>query len=273
MSKAIENAHELIRSEAVRCAGKPSDLVQRATQYLELFRHSGGNHGFTLLAAHGALWGSGHFRRGKRVGWLLSHLTGKSGAERRRQMQKIEAFALALKEINRRVFVETYTAYHLTAHFGDNPALAAYIPADLIASLNRCHVARRQGRLLAIEERRALFEAFFLWEQVNIVGPAVETAVAELDWPLLRRLSTKPPIGFAYFPRGKWLWFKAFDNSEERILRGRQAFDLGEKCGWDRVETSLWDYGILAKKTNRPSTSIGRRAKCWCCLQSGAPTT
>lgn len=273
MFDTLEDAHKAIRAEAVRRAGGRDDLVQRALNYLDLFRHSGGNHGFTLLAAHGALWGSGHFRRGQMVGKSLSRLTGKSKVERQRQLQKIAGFSSALKEINRRVFIETYTAYHLTAQFGDDPALANHIPVDLIAMLNRCHAARRAGVVLPAEDRRALFEAFFLWEQTNIVGPAVEAAVAELDWPLLRKLSVKPPIGFAYFPKGKWLWFRAFDRAEERLLRGRQAFALAEACGWAHVEDSLWSYGILPGGPARPrKTGLCRRLRAKCNWQPGMHT-
>ncbi len=238
-------AHDRIRATAIRRAGTPDDLVLRATTYIDLYRHSGGNHGFPLLAAHGALWGARHFRRGRIVGRALAYLTGLEPAERARQLARIDAFALALKEINRRVCVETYTAYHLSDRFGDKPELANLIPETLINALLRCHVARKAGQKLSARERRTLFAAFFMWEQSTIVGPAVQAAVAKLDWPLLRAVSVRPPIGFAYFPRTTWLWFRAFDDAEERILRGKQAFDLAERCGWDHVEACLSRYRLL----------------------------
>ncbi len=263
----LAEAHNQIRDRAVKLAGKPDDLVQRATNYIELYRHSDGNHGFPLLAAHGALWGAGHFRRGRRIGMALARLRRFDAEERKRQLAKIEGFSRALKEINRQVFVETYTAYHLTDRFGEDPDLADHIPAELILTLCRCHETRRSGKRLPANDRRALFEAFFLWEQANIVGPSVEAAVADLDWRLLRQLSLRPPIGFAYFRPYEWLWFKAFDDESERLRRGIQAFDRAERCGWDHVETSLASYGLL------PVDVVPRRKhRCLACLQPGTPT-
>lgn len=257
----LADVYRQVREVAVQQAGGPNDLIQRATNYIDLYRHSGGNHGFPLLAAHGALWGSGHFRRGRRVGLALAYLSGFDEAERRRQLDKIEGFSLALKEINRRVFVETYTAYHLTDRFDDHPDLAGVIPECLIASLNRCHTARRAGARLSAQERRMLFSDFFIWEQRTIVGPAVEAAVAELDWPLLRTLSLRPPIGFAYFPAARWLWFKEFDNAEERLLRGNQAFEIAEMQGWEKVEKSVFRYGLLEDQ-NQP------KRRCFGCIRA-----
>jgi len=61
-----------LRREATRLAGRPADLVQRASVYRHLFAHSGGNHAFPLLGAHGALWGSGYFRKGLRFGGVVA---------------------------------------------------------------------------------------------------------------------------------------------------------------------------------------------------------
>ena len=235
--------HARIRRDAEALAGRPEDLVQRASVYLHLYRHSGGNHGFPLLAAHGALWGAGHFRRGHLMGRVLSAGLRREERELRRGM--VETFATAFKDINRRVCVETFTAYHLTRLHGGDPDLETYIPASLIAALNRCHAANVEGRSLGTKERRDLFKAFFLWEQEAIVGPSIDAAVADFDWPLMRALSMRPPIGFSYFGRFRWLLFRAFHDMDERILRGLQAFELAEARGWDAVEARLSRYGLM----------------------------
>jgi hypothetical protein len=62
---------DALREEAEDLAGRTGDFAQRAATYHHLYQHSGGNHAFPLLAAHGALWGSKHFRAGMRLGgWL-----------------------------------------------------------------------------------------------------------------------------------------------------------------------------------------------------------
>ena len=58
--------------EAERLAGGLRDLAQRATVYHHLFRASGGNHIFPLIAAHGALWAGGYFRFGQRLATALA---------------------------------------------------------------------------------------------------------------------------------------------------------------------------------------------------------
>ena len=112
----IENAAASLRQEATSLAGGLGDLAQRASVYHHLFEHSGGNHCFPLLAAHGALWASGYFRSGMRVGSIVSWGHAAAGNERHRQelMRRLTKFANDFRDINRRVCVETYFVYHLS---------------------------------------------------------------------------------------------------------------------------------------------------------------
>ena len=52
-------------------------------------------------------------------------------------------------------------------------------------------------------------------------------------------------IRFAYFPRQARLWFRAFDNRDERVRNGLRTFDLAAAAGWDVVEKSLREYRLL----------------------------
>ena len=239
----LDADHKRLREEATLLAGAPGDLVQRASVYLNLYHHSAGNHVFPLIAAHGALWGAGHFRRGARIGRVLA--MGLSGAERARRMAQVDAFATAFKDINRRVCIETCVAYHLTHAHGDDPALRELIAPEPVDALNACHAAVRAGRKMSSGEKHALFTAFFQWEQDTIVSPAVERAVADFDWPVMRALVLRPPIGFRYFRPGEWLWFRKFDEKSERIARGQQAFVIADIQGWAHVEATLDSYGVM----------------------------
>jgi hypothetical protein len=51
----LAREYEALTREGTRLAGGLCDLAQRATVYHHLFRASGGNHAFPLIAAHGAL--------------------------------------------------------------------------------------------------------------------------------------------------------------------------------------------------------------------------
>lgn len=72
------NAHELqaefarLHEMGVRLAGPIFQVARRASVYRQLYLHSGRNHVFPLIAAHGALWASGYFAFGLRLAQALS---------------------------------------------------------------------------------------------------------------------------------------------------------------------------------------------------------
>src|SRR6187200_3789100 len=61
------------RLEGEKLAGSLTQLTQRASVYRHIYRASGGNHIFPLIAAHGALWARGYFAwaldLGKKLAW------------------------------------------------------------------------------------------------------------------------------------------------------------------------------------------------------------
>ena len=244
---SIDDSLASLRRQATVLAGGLGDLAQRASVYHHLFKHSGANHCFPLLAAHGALWAGGYFRLGMRVGSILSWGQVIAGDDRSRQelMKRLTKLANDFRDINRRVCVETYFIYYLSSTDLLLPAAERSIPLDLLDHMARCHAARREGRTLSSRERRSLFEAFFLWEQATIVGPAVAQAFNEFDWPIVKAMAQRPKISFAYFPRSAPLVFRDFSDTDERIEKGLMAFDLAEAAGWDNVDDKIRSYGIL----------------------------
>lgn len=235
----------LLRNEATLLAGGLTDLAQRASVYHHLFEHSGGNHGFPLLAAHGALWASGYFRLGMRMGSLIAWRDAALGARRKDRLDRLTKFANDFRDINRRVCVETYFIYYMTNTRHLSSAAEKFVPADLLDQMLRCHAARQATRTLSSRERRSLFEAFFLWEQANIVGPSVAKAFDEFDWAPIKAMALCPTITFAYFPRFAPLRFSNFSNTAERIEKGLMAFDLAVRAGWGKVDHKLRSYGIM----------------------------
>src|ERR1700761_5256374 len=109
------NLAESLRKEATVLAGSLGSLAQRASVYHHMFQHSGRNHTFPLLAAHGALWAKGYFQRGMRFGAAVASARAILGDDRRALVQSLQKFADDFRDINRRVCVETYFIYHLTA--------------------------------------------------------------------------------------------------------------------------------------------------------------
>lgn len=244
---ALARDYQRIHREAVLLAGGLPDLGQRATVYHHLYQDSGGRNVFPLIAAHGALWGSGYFALGLRIGALLSSQFLFNPARRRDKLRQLHAFADAFREINRRVCVEAYCAYHFSKLHGLSAGAERYIQPRLLDALNHCHRAQAEARALTPGERRNLFEAFFLWEQTEVVEPAVATALDQLDWSLIRRVALRPRIRFAYFTSSRNMQFKDFASTAERIEKGMHAYELAEQAGLAKVEAKLADYGILPK--------------------------
>lgn len=243
MNASDEHEVRDLRRQATALAGRPVDLVQRASVYHHLYTHSGGNHVFPLLAAHGALWASGYFRRGLARGAVATRVLSLFGVNGAARLAQLETLAETFRDINRRVCVETWFIYHLTARDHLAAAAQALVPPELTALMARCHAARRTGRTLSPQERRALFTGFFRWEQAEIVGPAVKEAFTAFDWPLAKRIALRPRVAFAYLPAP--LPFRSFADTAERIDKGLAAFDGGEAVGWAGVERSLSAYGIM----------------------------
>lgn len=239
--------YQLIHREATLLAGGLNDLRQRASVYHHLYEDSGGRNVFPLVAAHGALWGAGYFALGMKVGALLSAQYLFQPAVRREKLRQLHAFADAFREINRRVCIEAYCAYHFSKRYGHVKGIDEYVPPRLLGALNTCHRAQAEQQPLPAEQRRALFEAFFLWEQDVIVGPAVEQAIAALDWPLIRHVALRPRIEFAYFSSSREMKFSDFASTAERIEKGLRAYELAEQTGLDRVEAALGRYGVLPR--------------------------
>src|ERR1043166_6952165 len=115
----LRTAHAAIGAEATRLAGGLLDLAQRATTYHHLYRDSGGNHIFPLIAAHGALWARGYFRFGMGLGRCVALQYALSPRRRRERLQALAAFADVFRDINRRVCIDTYTNYHFVGRFGE----------------------------------------------------------------------------------------------------------------------------------------------------------
>jgi hypothetical protein len=245
MSDLLKRDYDAWKSEATRLAGRLTDLSQRASVYRHLFRASGGNHAFPLIAAHGALWAGNYFRFGLRLGECLSWQYAHRPELRQAQLQRLADFADAFRDINRRVCIDTYVNFHFTLRHGTHPEAAEFVPAELLEPLNRMHAARRQGRVLSDAEKRAVFEAHFLHEQREVVGPAIASAVEAFDWRAARFIALRPVVRFAYFPGVQTFWFRDFSHQEERIEKGLAAFGLAARVGWNTVEQALRRYRVL----------------------------
>ncbi len=236
--------YEQLRHEAERIAGANKDLAQRAAVYHYLYRHSGGNHVFPLIAAHGALWAGGYFRFGLRLGDWVARWRFRDRSVRERKLKMLSNFADAFRNVNRLVCIETYVTYFFTMRYGHHKDAAHWIPSHLLTQLNQVHHARETQIKLSQGQMRDVYETFFLNEQVTVVGPKVQAAAKELDWPLLRRIALMPHVRMAFMP-GLGLQFTQFCDQKQRVRNGLKAIDQAFRVGLPQVEKTLNDYGVL----------------------------
>ncbi|MBL8848566.1 MAG: hypothetical protein JNG89_02740 [Planctomycetaceae bacterium] len=241
----LQSEYDRLLAEGTRLAGSLRDVAQRATVYHHLFAASGRNHAFPLIAAHGALWSSGWFRFGARLGSLLSWQFGLNAERRTAALSQLSEFADRFRDVNRRVCADTYAGFHFTARYGRHSEAATIVRPETLEALNQMHAAVRSGRPLSDAQRRNIFCVHFINEQATVVGPALEAACAAFDWPLLKAIALRPVIRFSYFAVHERLWFRDFSDREERIARGVAAFDHAARVGWDRVESALDEYHVL----------------------------
>lgn len=251
---------ETHRRKADETAGPADAMAQRALIYHQLYVHSGGNHCFALVAAHGAIWGHGYFRWMRRLAWLagLSELILHPAS--RTVVRRTATLIAGLMEINRGVCAETLFIYSITADPRLRAACESLVAPALLERMLSCHAARRAGRKLSPPEQAALYDCFFAWDQEYVVTQRLAEVYGKFDCPVVDWLAIRPPVRFAYFRRNETLFFRNFLDVDERIAKGRMAYDRAVRAGWDRVEALLTGHPDLTELASAmPPASNGGR--------------
>jgi len=253
----LQSVHDELKAEAGLLSGGLLDIPRRALILHNIYLDSGRNHTFSLIAAHGALWAQGYFEAGGALGRLIARRYFYDRDEKAYRLGLLRQFAEDFRVVNRQVCIDTYANYHFTRRHGRELGADAVVPPALLDALNRVHAARERGRVLDATEARATFERSFRSEQEVTVAPGVEAAIAGFECRVMRFLCLRPLVRFAYFPPFRYLWFRDFADQAERIDRGLLAYDLAARSGWDRVERSLRDYGVMpAALLEKPEASL-----------------
>ena len=241
----LENQYQIMRREATVLAGEPSDIPQRAALLHEIFLDSCGNHGFAEVATHGALWGFRFFETTGTLGRLISYRYFYDSKEMKYRHGLLQTFADGFKTANRSVFIDTYSNYYFTKKFGEEKEAEEFFKPDLLEALRQIHRAAKTKKQIELGARRKLFQTTLQWEQETTVAPKVKEEISRFDCPILRNLVLKPVVRFKYFPRFKIFWFKNFSNTDERIRKAHESFEVAEKAGWEKVFSSMKSYEVL----------------------------
>ena len=230
---------DMIHSDGLRLAGRRDDMRQRAVVYHHLYILSQGNFVFPLIAAHGALWARWYLVAAHFAARILSLIDVTSALTRKERFQQYKNYVNAFKDINRSVMVETYTVFHASRLFGAKTLTDCGMSAELIEQMMACHAATAAGKRLPDRELRQFYEDYFRWEQVKVVGPIVDEALAAFQWHLMRWFCLRPWVWFSYFRFGNSMNFRNFSDAEERTQKGLIAFDRAAKVGWEKIEANL----------------------------------
>lgn len=239
------DGYEQLRAMAVRLAGAPGDIAQRVMVHHQVFLDSKGNHAFPLVALHGALWAAGFFETTGKLGDALRARYFYSTRERTARMAMLGGFAEGFKSVNRGVFIDTFTNYFYTKHYGLRREASRMMQPELFGALNAVHAANRAGVTLGAVERRDVFAQALEFEQELTVAPGIAREVARFDCPVLRFLCLRPLVRFHYFPRQRYMWFRNFADKSERIAKAMRSYDLAASVGWGRVEQAMRGSPVL----------------------------
>lgn len=228
-------AHAKVLAAAEELSGGTEDARKRAITYFSIYEDSGGNFMFPLIASHGSMWGVTHTQRIDRVLGKLRLLS------RHGRVQGWMDALDAIRDINRRVFVEVYSTFYFTRHYGQHPRAGEIIKPEVLALYNAIHEAVSRGETLALAERRSLYFEVFVHEQHDIVDPGIQAAVAGCPrWMVSVFKRVRPR--FKYFPRGESLRFTDFTDVAQRNREGLRAMDFAEQVGASRVLAALSEY-------------------------------
>lgn len=228
-------AHARIHATAEELSGTTLDCQKRAVTYYSIYEDSKGNFMFPLIASHGSMWGVTHTRRIDRALRPLLPLS------RHGRVQGWLNALNAIRDINRRVFVEVYSTFYFTRFYGTHARAGEIIKPDVLALYNQIHAAIATGETLSFESRRQIYADIFIHEQNDIVDPGIQEAVASCPDVLVALFQRVRPR-FKYFPKGESLVFTDFTDVEQRNEQGLRAMDFAEQVGAKRVLEALSEY-------------------------------
>ena len=210
---------EQLDEEVAALAGRARDHGQRAVVLHHLYDHARGAHGWALGEARRGLIIAARLdalrKRVERWGWMMG---GRDEAR-----AALALLGEALGEEARQRTAAAYRAYRLSATAALHAEAEAAIPPELLASLDRCHAARRSGQTLSIELQRELAAASEQFALDSVDRAGVSVAWYAVEKTRLRRAARR------------LLGDKALKRATLR----------DERRGWARIERELRAHPTL----------------------------
>ena len=228
-----------IQKQATLLSGRPQDIAQRVQHLKQMYIDSKGKYAFPLVAAHGAQFAKNIFGLTQTASGVFSFVSILSDSDELHKINKLNEmtveFSNQLENVNRFVFIDTYTNYYFSKTYGRISGAEKMIPADLLGALNRMHQAVDYTE----KQKRELFHIALLYEQRTRVSPMVIQVCNSFSEKWLLPLILKPRVRFAYFPKTVYFQFSDFSSESERIYYAVKSYDLAVQAGWKRVFEAL----------------------------------
>jgi hypothetical protein len=197
------------------------------------------------VVARGALWAYGFFEVGGSLGRFIARRYFYNARERAKRLAILQEFAEDFRRVNRQVCIDTLTNYHFTREHGREMHASVVVPPELQRALNLVHEARAAGESLSEDDKQQVFRASFYWEQELTVAPGVKEAVDKFQCRVMSFLCLHPVVRFSYFPRWRYLIFRNFADTQERIAKGLQAYHHARQGGWEHVVQTMRSYRLM----------------------------
>lgn len=235
----LSAAYSSIQKQATTLSGRPQDIAQRVQHLKQMYVDSKGKYAFPLVAAHGAKFAKNLFGVTKTASDLFSLITLMSSSEQLNKVNQLNEmtsqFSTRLENVNRFVFIDTYTNYYFSKLYGQQPGADQFVPERLLKLLNQMHQSTKYDQA----DQRALFQEALLHEQKTRVSPMVSQVCESYSEKWLLKLILKPIVRFSYFPKSVYFQFSDFSNEAERIHYALKSYDVAVQVGWKKVFNSL----------------------------------
>lgn len=235
----LDAAYSQIQKQAIQLSGRPQDIAQRVQHLKQMYVDSKGKYAFPLVAAHGAQFAKKIFgvtQSASDVFSLIAQMSSSGELNKAQRLNEMTSnFSTQLENVNRFVFIDTYTNYYFSKIYGRRPGAEKFIPSSLLNALNRMHEAKTYNET----EKRALFHEALLYEQHTRVSPMVTKVCGGYSEKWLLHLILKPIVRFAYFPKSVYFQFTDFSSEAERIHYALRSYDLAVQAGWVKVFNTL----------------------------------
>lgn len=168
---------EQLDAEVEALAGRPGDHAQRAIVLHHLYEYSKGGHVWALAEARRSLRISlGLARLEKRL--TRWHWTVRGSAAARLALRGL---AHALGEAARARTIAAYRAYRLSSTKALRGEAEASLPTSLLQALDACHLARRAGVSMPVDDQIAMAGECERLAAASIDGAGLEAPWADID--------------------------------------------------------------------------------------------